>query len=801
MFSRLTDGLDDLNSPNRNPVAGCYGTWVSSDACSRMRATERGCPRIRLGFVSDAGCYDREPRRKRFVLAGFTVQVTSFSAVRVAPSSAENGACFACSMVHCITTEDRRRLLATRTSQKRSGASKPNSVEASRLIGLYDAIAEIALGGMGRVYLARRTDGAETHRLFAVKVIHERMIDDPEALNMLIDEANIASKLDHPNIVSILELGESNSRHFVVMDYVDGFPLHRLLKRNENHRPPRMIVTILLDGLRGLHAAHEMTDDKGRFLNLVHRDFAPDNLLIDVNGTCRVIDFGIAKISAQRMAQTQDGMHKGKLSYMSPEQLSAAKGIDRRADLWTAGVVLYEALSGVHPFKGSSPGATISNILRKDPDKPSDVGLKPPPFFDALIMRALRRSRGERYATAAQMIEELETIAVEHDLATNREEVAEWVRKTFKKDIATRDAILKKAGAAPLDHETPLPVFSKGSMSGSWEREIGVLGAIEPAAFEDDAEPSAARAASPPSTKPSHVKTSPDIPPPPILPPPADFKPSLAKPPPAMPHPPTLEPSKASAVKSPAMPPPVPSPPTTSAAKSPLPPPRAPTTEEESSTTIDRDEERHVTPSTRSVDAGEPVEAALTAKRRSLRVPIIAAGGLLGVVLLVVIVAFLSTEDTADNSAPDHGGPVERVAVVGPVAPPSPSTLDGGRTERDHPPPAQDEAPEGTSVDAASTPIDSGGLLIADTAAHDEVNVRLIGVPEEAEVRLDGELVDDGTLRVPVDDTEHIIRVEAPRCRPWIRRQRFTRDLDFEVRLRRQSTVRRRSRVVRDPGF
>lgn len=182
-----------------------------------------------------------------------------------------------------------------------------------------------------------------------------------------------------------------------------------------------------------------------------------------------MIDFGIAKIAARRMAETQEGMNKGKLTYMSPEQLSAAKSIDRRADIWTAGVVLYEALTGTHPFRGSSAGSTISNILRRDPELPSTVGLCPPPHFDHVCVRALRRQRSERFATADEMIEELRSIALEHDLLGDRSEVARWVKKTFDKHVRERDAILQQLEiASPVD-EDPLPVFPMSSLSGSWD--------------------------------------------------------------------------------------------------------------------------------------------------------------------------------------------------------------------------------------------------------------------------------------------------------------------------------------------
>lgn len=309
-------------------------------------------------------------------------------------------------------------------------------------LGEYEILAEIAKGGMGRVYLARRRGQAGFERLFAVKVLHEHMMDEPEAMMMLLDEANIACRLHHPNVVPIVDIGEHDEGHYLVLEYVEGCALQQLLRRCDDERPARLIIPMIIDALRGLHAAHELTDSEGAPSNLVHRDFSPHNLMIGVGGTCRVTDFGIAKVAA-RLTVTHGKFNKGKLAYMSPEQLSAAVDIDRRADVWAAGVVLWSALTGEHPFRGDSEAVTTTNILRRDVPKPSTVGLKPPDCFDIVCEKALKRDREQRFDTAMDMADELHQIAVKNEMLGSPSEVAAWVQDAFKNDFKSRERAIR----------------------------------------------------------------------------------------------------------------------------------------------------------------------------------------------------------------------------------------------------------------------------------------------------------------------------------------------------------------------
>jgi serine/threonine protein kinase len=325
-------------------------------------------------------------------------------------------------------------------------SSPPKAVQAkvmsidgrpSKILGDYQLLAELARGGMGRVYLARRAGEAGFERLFAIKVMHHHMSENQDAVLMLLDEAHIASQLHHPNVVSVTDVGTYDGGYYLAMDYVEGGSLHELLKRNRNERPPALLVAIMLDALNGLHAVHCLKDADGRPRNVVHRDVSPHNLLIGTDGTCRVTDFGVAKANA-RFSHTLAGIHKGKIAYMPPEQLRGEGEVDARADVWATGLTLYQALTSYHPFRGPNDAATIQNTLSRVIPPPSTVGLKPPRCFDDAIMTALARAPQDRYATARHFGDALRRVAIANDMLGSPGEVAAWLDATLGEDLADR---------------------------------------------------------------------------------------------------------------------------------------------------------------------------------------------------------------------------------------------------------------------------------------------------------------------------------------------------------------------------
>lgn len=321
-----------------------------------------------------------------------------------------------------------------------SSASRRNQ----RFLGRYELIGELARGGMGTVYLARHAGEAGFQRLFAVKVMHAHLAEEGDFVDMLRDEARLAARIHHPNVVAIVDLGSQEDLHYVVMDYVEGPPFGTLIKRSGPEPNLERVITVIADTLEGIHAAHTLTDEDGNALHLVHRDVSPQNILVGADGVARITDFGIAKAET-RIASTRPGTRKGKLAFMSPEQITNDELVDQRADIWAAGVVLWTALAGKNLFRAENDAATMHSVLTKEIPLPSTMGRKPPAFLDAVVMRALQRNPGDRYATALEMADALRMVAAQHGLQCSRQKVASWVNELFTEELALRRKAIRAA--------------------------------------------------------------------------------------------------------------------------------------------------------------------------------------------------------------------------------------------------------------------------------------------------------------------------------------------------------------------
>lgn len=320
----------------------------------------------------------------------------------------------------------------------------PNSPPIPRTLGRYEVVGVLGRGGMATVYLARHVGEAGFQRLLAIKVLHPHLAHEQEFVTMLLDEARIAARLHHPNLVPIVDLGSEGPLHYVVMEYVEGCALSALLSKYRDERPPRLLVPIILDALTGLHAAHTLTDEVGVPLNLVHRDVSPQNILVGVDATARVTDFGIARAEA-RINSTRPGQMKGKIAFMSPEQIRDSSHIDFRADIFAMGALLWSALTGRRLFRGSSDAATLSNILSMDVPAPSSIGLQPPPVFDEICLRALKRNPGDRFSSALEMEEALREVAIANGFLGSKREIAEWVSVAFDEELTDRRNAIRSA--------------------------------------------------------------------------------------------------------------------------------------------------------------------------------------------------------------------------------------------------------------------------------------------------------------------------------------------------------------------
>lgn len=277
-----------------------------------------------------------------------------------------------------------------------------------RQLGRYALFGEMAKGGMANVHLGRLLGSAGFARTVVIKRMKAELAEDDEFVAMFVDEARLASRIQHPNVVSTLDVVRHDKELFIVLEYVHGKSLDELITATaERHAviPPRIVSALGVQALLGLHAAHEATSESGEPLRLVHRDFTPHNLMVDVDGAARVVDFGVA-MAAQKLHKTREGQVKGKWAYMSPEQV-AGEEIDRRSDIFAAGIVLWEALTCRRLFFHENPARIATDITFKDVEPPSRHGSDCPEALDRVVLKALEKEPGDRFATAREMAQAL----------------------------------------------------------------------------------------------------------------------------------------------------------------------------------------------------------------------------------------------------------------------------------------------------------------------------------------------------------------------------------------------------------
>lgn len=292
-----------------------------------------------------------------------------------------------------------------------------------RVVGRYTLHQEIATGGMATVYLARMVGPARFSPVVAVKALHPHFAREPEFVRMFLDEARLAARIRHPNVVPVLDVHEQGEL-FLVLEYIHGESLARLLSsaRDDDRPVPLPIASaVACDVLRGLHAAHEARDENGRPLGVVHRDVSPQNVLVGVDGVARVFDFGIAR-AAGRLTMTREGQIKGKLGYMAPEQLRG-ETVTRQADVFSAGIVLWQMLTGERLFAGDAEANVIEQVLFRPIPAPSQTRSSLPEGLDAVVLRALSRDPAQRFASANEMALELQRIVP----PASPQEVGAWV--------------------------------------------------------------------------------------------------------------------------------------------------------------------------------------------------------------------------------------------------------------------------------------------------------------------------------------------------------------------------------------
>jgi serine/threonine-protein kinase len=354
-----------------------------------------------------------------------------------------------------------------------------NAQDTGRVVGRYVLYDEIASGGMATIHLGRMLGQVGFTRTVAIKRLHPHFAKDPEFVAMFIDEARLAAGISHPNVVSTLDVVALEGDLFLVMDYVEGDSLSHLVKRanaRDQRVPPAVVSGIVSNVLYGLHAAHTATDDRGEPLSIVHRDVSPQNVLVGLDGVARVVDFGVAKAS-RRIMETEAGRIKGKFRYMAPEQVRADK-FDHRVDVFAAGIVLWEALTGRALFAADEPMRTMTMVLDHPIPPPSSLAPDISSAVDAVVLKALARPVAERYATAREMAVELEDAL---GPAVPRV-IGDWVDRLVGESIRLRAARLIELGS-----ESNVSAAARGLPSAApspVEPAAPAPAAVAPASFE-----------------------------------------------------------------------------------------------------------------------------------------------------------------------------------------------------------------------------------------------------------------------------------------------------------------------------
>jgi serine/threonine-protein kinase len=314
------------------------------------------------------------------------------------------------------------------------------------MLGKYELVTKLAIGGMAELFLARECGLAGLERLVVIKRILPHLADDPSFIDMFLREARIIARLNHPNVVQIFELGEEDGNFFIAMEYIHGSTVREmqvLAERDEIELPVEVAISVIDQASRGLHAAHELCDLEGNALELIHRDVSPHNLMCTTEGFVKVLDFGVAKAS-QGVEATNSGHLKGKFAYMSPEQCKGVK-LDRRADVFSLGIVLWEALTDRRLFKREKDLDMMRAVVHEQAKPPSTYNPNVPDAIDQVVLNTLIKDRDKRYQSAEEMRHALVGAARQSGLAFGEDLLARFLGKVAGRQLAERQATMHDA--------------------------------------------------------------------------------------------------------------------------------------------------------------------------------------------------------------------------------------------------------------------------------------------------------------------------------------------------------------------
>jgi len=334
-----------------------------------------------------------------------------------------------------------------------------------RCLGNFRMLKEIACGGMATIYLARRVGFSGFGQSAAVKVIHPHLAKDRDFVDMFLDEARIVSCINHPNVCRVLDFGRAEGTYYLAMEYVMGETWSEVLnalKQTPETKAmiPSLATYVMAQACEGMHAAHEARDPEDKPLAIVHRDVSPQNLMVGYDGSVRVLDFGIAS-ATERLHTTRNGTIKGRFAYMAPEQMRGL-GVDRRADVWSLGVVLWEALAQRRLFKRDTEAETVLAVTHDALPELSCDACVVPEALQAVVYTSLARDRDVRYASARELGVELARLNGTALPAITMAEMSLRMQRAFAERIALKREILRDAARAseaerPLGSSFPPP--------------------------------------------------------------------------------------------------------------------------------------------------------------------------------------------------------------------------------------------------------------------------------------------------------------------------------------------------------
>jgi eukaryotic-like serine/threonine-protein kinase len=323
------------------------------------------------------------------------------------------------------------------------------ALEAGDTFGRYELVSWLGRGGMAETWRAQLVGDAGVTKPVLIKKVLPEYADDEAFISMFISEARISATLSHGNIAQVFDFGRVDGEYFLAMEFVDGQPLDKLLKRAAKRGMPALpipiAVAIVMEMCRGLHYAHTRTDSSGAPLGIVHRDISPDNVLIGYEGQVKIVDFGIAKAQLIRDVKTEPGVVKGKYLYFSPEQ-ARGEDVDARTDVWATGVVLHELLCGRLPLEGP-PQAVMLRVATGDLPAPREARPGLPPELDDILREALHPDESERFASSHAFGEALGRFLHAHHPHFSLLSIAHLVRMLFREDLLAQGRELSIPGS------------------------------------------------------------------------------------------------------------------------------------------------------------------------------------------------------------------------------------------------------------------------------------------------------------------------------------------------------------------